>query len=836
MSWLRALKETARSGLKVERRRLEPLITVRAGAGLAIVVGVSLWLFGPAVAASSAFGAFQAAIATFQRSWRPRPVLALASGVSLGISTFLGYLTGTHVVLFLALLALWTFLAGLSWSVGPTVGIIAASNVAMMLVTITLPTSLPAAAGHAAMIAAGGLVQALLIVFFPVRRWGAQRDALADALAAEADYARRLRQDPEAPFDPAPLMAARDAATVTPRQARRRPVELHGARGLAERIRPVLASLADPAVGVPAEGVERDRVRELLAAAGEVLDAAARAIRHGVPAGLPPAALAALRTPDTGAILTGPPHRAAGRLAALLDDVIETADPPSSIAGRRSLRSMLSTMAGHLPPTVSNHLPPTVSNHLPPTVSNHLPPTVSNHLPPAVTEPQTADPKSAETPDAPVGPAVTGTTPLPATPSSSDTQPITLSRPTVPELAPVAARKMRVELAQSTRESAIKRHAFRVTVVAVVGYLIGQALPLGHGYWAPMASVMVMRPDFSQTYGRAVARFGGTLVGVAVATGVVQLTDPGPVLSGALAVICAALTYLLMSTGYAVSQVTISAYVVFLLGMGGTEWTQTVPERVVLTLVGGVLAMLSYAVYPAWETPRLRTRLADWLVAGGSYAATVVHHYAEPVGRHSTGVRETLLAMRDARIAWQDAVERAEDEPVRHRGLSRAATEDAGHALAEMARVAMLMEAHLPERGTTPVPPAALLAAALRETTERAAKDVRERRVPDWESVREVLRDWDGEGLPDRVVRRGGRLLLESLDELSESLDTAAPREPAETGRERGQDQQEPRQDQQESRQGKPGPRQGKPEPGLDQQESVRDDSGPQSPEGTAAR
>ncbi|MDG4865635.1 FUSC family membrane protein, partial [Streptomyces sp. T-3] len=212
MSWRNALKETARSGLKVERRRLEPLIAIRATAGLALVVGLSLYFFDPAVAASSAFGAFQAAIATFQRSWRPRPVLALASGASLGISTFLGYLTGFNLVLFLALLALWTFLAGLSWSVGPTVGIIASSNVAMMLVTITLPTTVAEAAGHAAMIAVGGLVQAALVVAFPVRRWGAQRDALADALAGEADYARRLRHDPVAAFDPEPLMNARNAA------------------------------------------------------------------------------------------------------------------------------------------------------------------------------------------------------------------------------------------------------------------------------------------------------------------------------------------------------------------------------------------------------------------------------------------------------------------------------------------------------------------------------------------------------------------------------------------------------------------------------------------------
>ncbi|NED80864.1 FUSC family protein, partial [Streptomyces sp. SID11233] len=250
MSWLRALKETARSGLTIERRRLEPLIAIRGAAGLALVIGVSLALFGPVVAAGAAFGAFQAAIATFQRSWRPRPVLALVSGASLAISTFLGYVTGSHLPIFMLLLVLWTFVAGLAWAAGPTGGIIAASNVAIMLVTITLPTSVAEAALHGAMIAFGGVVQAGLIVVFPVRRWGAQRDALADALAAEADYARRLRQDPVAHFDPLPLMEARSAAAVTPREARRRPAELHGSRGVAERIRPVLASLADPAMGV----------------------------------------------------------------------------------------------------------------------------------------------------------------------------------------------------------------------------------------------------------------------------------------------------------------------------------------------------------------------------------------------------------------------------------------------------------------------------------------------------------------------------------------------------------------------------------------------------------
>ncbi|WP_425832289.1 FUSC family protein [Streptomyces fractus] len=764
MSWFRALKVTTRSGLTVERKRLEPLIALRGAAGLAIVLAVSLSLFGPAVAAGSAFGAFQAAIATFQRSWRPRPELALASGASLGVSTFLGYLTGSHLVFFLPLLALWTYLAGLAWAAGPTIGIMASSNVAMMLVTITLPTTIAEAAGHAAMMVFGGLVQATLVILFPVRRWGAHRDALADALAAEADYARRLRHDAVAAFDPEPLMLARNAAALTPRQARTRPAQLHGARGLAERIRPVLASLADPAVGVPEEGPERDRVRELLAAAGAILDAAARAIRHGSPVKVPPDAIAAFRSPDTGAILSGPPQRAATRLGSLLRDVLETAGgvrPADDAGAAPTPRGSAPDPAPQSPAGLDIAQSPQGRTTVPRADDAGVAPTPRGSAPDPAPQSQ-AGLDIAQPPQArhDVHP-----------PHGLDSaQP--LRRPSIFHLLPVAVRAIRREARPG---SPVLRHANRVAAVAVAGYLIGEVLPYGHGYWAPMSAVMVMRPDFSQTYSRAVARFGGTLVGVTAATAILQLAHPGTYLSAVLAVVCAGLMYLLMRTGQLAAQGCVAMYVVFLLGMGGQEWSQTVPERVVLTLVGGVLAMTSYALYPAWETPRLRTRLADWLAALGEYAAAVVAHYASPAGKSCPDVREALLRARDAHIAWEQAAARAKTEPVRHRGLSNAAADEAAHALHHIGRVVMLMEAHLPERGTTPVPAADALADALRAATRDGAQAIRERRIPRWKPVREALDAWDGEGVPDRVVRRGAALFLESLEELSDALDTDVP-------------------------------------------------------------
>ncbi|MFJ9431120.1 FUSC family protein [Streptomyces sp. NPDC101490] len=754
MSWLRALKETARSGLTIERRRLDPVVAGRAALGLALVVGFSLALFGPAVAAASAFGAFQAAIATFQRSWRPRPTLALASGASLAVSTFIGYLTGAHEGFFLALLLLWTFLSGLAWAAGPTAGIIASSNVAIMLVTVTLPTSVAAAAGHAVMIFTGGVVQAALVVLLPVRPWGAQRDALADALAAEADYARRLRHDPVAPFDPLPLMTARSAAAVTPGQARRRPVELHGARGLAERIRPVLASLADPAVGVPEEGPERARVRELLAAAGTVLDAAAHAIRHGEPVDLPPSAVEALRARDSGAVLTGPSRRAAVRLMALLGDVVETAEPRTETSGPR----------GEAPGPERKASGEGAGEGSGKGSGDASGPRTGPSGPPAETSgPRPAPPGASSTP-----PATRKEPPTKESPAKEPPAPVVRARPTLLRLAPIVLAKVRAEL---RRDSPVLRHAVRVSAVTAAGYLLGSALPLGHGYWAPMASVMVMRPDFSQTYARSVARFGGTLIGVGLATAVVQTAHPDVYLSAGLAVLCAFSMYLLMRTGYAAGQVFVAAYVVFLLGMEGAGLTQTVRDRVTLTLLGGLLAMLAYAVYPAWETPRLRGRLADWLASVGRYASVVVARYAEPAaGADGPDVRQALLDTRAARVAWQEAVERATHEPVRHRGLSHAATEQADHALAELGRVAMLLEAHVPERGAPPVPGAAVLAEALHRATERGAKAVRERRVPQWEELRETVDAWEAEPPDHFLLRKGAVLLLEVLDELTTAL------------------------------------------------------------------
>ncbi len=727
--WFRAISETTQSGLSIERAKLSPLIALRGAAGVAVIVLLTLWAGSPELAVASAFGAFSSGVATFQRSWRPRPVLALCAAAGLGVSTFVGYLAVPYPPVFVLLLSVWAFASGMAWGLGPTVGVVASSTVACMLVTTTLPTTILGALAHTALIAAGGCVQAALIVLFPVRPWGERRDALADALAGVADYARRLRHDPSAPFDPEPLMQARSAAAVSPRQARRRPRQLGGYRGLAERFRPVLASLADPVVGAPMVGRERERVRELLAAAATVLDATARAVRRGERVRLPEDALEVLQVPETGPVLNGPARKAAMRLIALTEDAVDAAQEPVEVT--RSLP---------LIPRATWHMP--------------------------------ARPDSVEDGDVYVDPDAK---------REQVRQPRHLNQPSLTGLLPVAVRTFRRELRWS---SAVCRHAVRVTAVVAASYVLGRILPPEHGYWAPLTAVMVMRPDFSRTYSRGVARIVGTLFGVGLAGTVTVLLHPAPYESAGLAVVSIGCMYLLMRTGYAITSACIGAYVVFLLGIAGSLWSQTVLERIWLTALGGALSMLSYALFPAWETPQLRDRLADWLSATGSYTIAVLDRFARPAdtaagptgtpgpGHPDRKVREALLDTRAARQEWDQSATRAGAEPVRHRGrLSRRSASEAQSALVTMGRVTMLMEAHLPDRDAEPSPGAAEFGKALEARLPDAVASVREDRPLDWGPVHDALSRWwerEADRPSPSVALRSADLLADALEDLAE--------------------------------------------------------------------
>ncbi|PBC78572.1 putative membrane protein YccC [Streptomyces sp. TLI_235] len=354
-----------------------------------------------------------------------------------------------------------------------------------------------------------------------------------------------------------------------------------------------------------------------------------------------------------------------------------------------------------------------------------------------------------------------------------------LRRPSLVKIVPVGFQTVRRQLQP---RSAVFQHAVRMSGVVTLSYLAARPLGLHHGYWAPLTAAMVMRPDFAQTFSRGVARLAGTVAGVVVTTVVVQLLHPGAWLSTALAVVCICGAYLTIRTGYAFTTACVSSYVVFLLGLQADP-LETAVERVLLTLLGGAIALGAYALFPTWQTARLAERLAEWIAAAGRYGAAVLEAYGDPAGRDDRGVRDALLDSREARAELLEAIERADAEPVKHADrlpeISRKQLDKARTAVGLLARSAVLMEAHLPGRDSPPVPGAADFAEELKYATAIAAAGVLIGETVDFSGLREAYARWDGypvgsaiPGYEDRtaVARAGAKMMLQALGDLEKAV------------------------------------------------------------------
>ncbi|WP_194924820.1 FUSC family protein [Catenulispora pinisilvae] len=698
-AWYRSVKTASRSGMRVERAFNDPAAALRSGLGVAIALfGALAWL-GPTHAVLPALGAQLTGMTNVLPGYRRGPGLTVATALGLFASAFVGNAVAPWPALFVLVLAVWAFGAAMFWALGTAQGIAAAMTVPVMLTIVRAPRDVADAVQFALLIGAGGAVQVALALAWPDRSWNAQRAALADACASVADYARRLSRGRDAVFDPNALAQARAAATLTPRQARRRPSELSGIRVLMDEVRAVLLALADAGKAMP--DAERAQVRDLLDAAAGVLDTAARSIRTG--AVVPPST--ALLTAMEQAARNSLVGESAGDAAEKLIDLLSQVD--------------------------------------------------------AVLR-ETEESEDAEREGQ-------------ATNNNRNRSGI-LHRPDLRQRLAQARRTVRHEL---RRDSPILRHALRVAVVVAVTDGISKLLNVQHGYWAALTVMMVMRPDFSQTFSRGVARFAGTLVGVALASTVVLLSHPDPWVAAALAAACTGALYLVMQSGYLVASTLITAYIVFLLSMDGLALASTVRERVALTLLGGLIIFSSYALWPSWQTVTLAGRLADLIEATGRYAASTIEAVAEPGPARRRRAREALLDSRDAYLALESAALAAAQEPVRDRGPSREGLTRAHRALARLFEAAVIVQAHQPPGDEPPRPAGSVFAHTLRDALLATATQVRHGQTVTTTDFDGAAATWKGanDGTSAAILRDASRLAAEAtrLQELLTALDTAPP-------------------------------------------------------------
>jgi uncharacterized membrane protein YccC len=281
--------------------------------GVLVVVAVALQWGSPGAAVSAAGSAAIAGATALQDSPRGRIHLVVAVSLQMGLAVLVGSLTSAYSGMFVAVVAVWCFAAGMQWALGANAGLVGAASSALLVTPPQLSVSPSAAVTSAALAVVGGLTQAALIAVWPRHRWRVQRDALMNAYRSLGTDARNLATDPHTRLDTAPLIWLREAFTLAERQARRRPPAYRGWYGMPERISVTLSAFR----GLVHDAGDRGKgAADVLMVAAEVLDAIADRGRTA----RPDAERALPRVDAAIARLSGPTPAAAQRLSAQLHE------------------------------------------------------------------------------------------------------------------------------------------------------------------------------------------------------------------------------------------------------------------------------------------------------------------------------------------------------------------------------------------------------------------------------------------------------------------------------------------------------------------------------------
>jgi hypothetical protein len=150
-----------------------------------------------------------------------------------------------------------------------------------------------------------------------------------------------------------------------------------------------------------------------------------------------------------------------------------------------------------------------------------------------------------------------------------------------------------------TLESEVGRHAIRYGVALAIGVAIYRIAGMKeHGYWIPLTILFVLRPERDETDRRLILRAAGTLVGLALATGMASAFDGAEVPIVIVLSVSAALTFGLITVQYALFTAAITTYVVLLTDTLGEARWDAAGQRVIGTAVGILIAWLAFRLYP----------------------------------------------------------------------------------------------------------------------------------------------------------------------------------------------------------------------------------------------
>lgn len=204
--------------------------------------------------------------------------------------------------------------------------------------------------------------------------------------------------------------------------------------------------------------------------------------------------------------------------------------------------------------------------------------------------------------------------------------------------------------------SPIFKHSLRLGVVTMIGFGAGILFSVQNPYWILLTLIVIMRPTFGLTKTRSRQRTIGTLIGAALAVGIVLITQNTTVYA-ILAIVSLVTAFSMIQRNFKAAATFITLFVVFIYALMQPDIFSVIQFRVMDTIIGAGLATLgNLLLWPAWEVQGIQKTLLETIKAHRIYLEEIVGYYnkkGQVSAHYKVSRKKAFLAMSNLSSAFQ---------------------------------------------------------------------------------------------------------------------------------------------------------------------------------------
>lgn len=205
-------------------------------------------------------------------------------------------------------------------------------------------------------------------------------------------------------------------------------------------------------------------------------------------------------------------------------------------------------------------------------------------------------------------------------------------------------------------KSPIFKHSLRLAIVFLVGFLVGIFLEMQNPYWILLTIIIIMRPSYGLTKERSKNRVIGTLIGAAIATGIILVTQ-NMVVYAVISMVSLPIALSIMQKNFRNGAVFITLNVIFVFALFEPNILLVIKFRIFDTLIGAFLSFASiYFLWPSWEFQNVGEHIADALKSNKKFLEQIAkfyHEKGEVTTTYKLSRKEAFLAISNLNAAFE---------------------------------------------------------------------------------------------------------------------------------------------------------------------------------------